>query len=71
MDNIVNSKTLAGFDLCGWKQKDGTIKLDDGQTIKEFPKEVEMCGNIYTLEYVDEVGDGINPKGMFVNAIYV
>ncbi len=45
---------VAGFELCGWKQPDGSIVLGPnpvtGSKVKEWPKEVHVCGVTYTLE---------------------
>jgi hypothetical protein len=49
---------VAGFDLCGWKQPDGTILLGSGNNavrstrVKAFPEEVELCGSVWSLESV-------------------
>lgn len=53
---------VAGLDLYGERQDDGTIKLgsapsmgDDHRThVREFPEEIEVEGVVYTLEFVKE-----------------
>jgi hypothetical protein len=47
---------IAGFDLCGWKQADGTILLGSSNDpnkatrVDKFPEVVYVCGVMYTLE---------------------
>ena len=57
---------IAGFDLVGWRHSKeklviGATSKDDkkGTTMKNFPEEVSLNGNIYTLEYTKEQGDGL------------
>lgn len=56
---------IAGFDLFGERQDDGSIKLghhnpnlpglpDKRTHVPAFPKEVEAFGAVYTLEFVKE-----------------
>jgi len=41
---------LAGFDIAGELQDDGTICLSVGDTVEAFPPEVKLLGVVYTLE---------------------
>jgi hypothetical protein len=52
--HIATDDDLAGFDLCGTRQPDGSIKLDGGAVYEDWPKEVELPGinRTYTLEHV-------------------
>ena len=46
---------IAGFDMIGWKQTDGTFILGDktyGRRVDEFPQEVHVCDVTYTLEFI-------------------
>ena len=53
---------IAGFDLLGERQDDGSIKLgskprfspDDRTHLPAFPEEVEVGGIVYKLEFVKE-----------------
>lgn len=53
---------VAGVDLIGERQSDGSIKLgsasrfgpDTRTSVPAFPEEIEVCGATYTLEYVKE-----------------
>lgn len=49
---------LSGFELYGKKNSKGKIKLHQGAVIDEFPEEITLGHNTYTLEYVetDKVG---------------
>ena len=50
---------LAGFSLSGTRLPDGTIKASLGEaTIKDWPKEMELGGNTYTLETVESFANG-------------
>lgn len=42
---------IAGFELCGYVQKNGTIRLDT-RYIKEWPNHVDFNSNTFTLENV-------------------
>lgn len=58
---------LAGFDLFGRRQSDGTIMLGIGSNptpMDDFPKEVEVLGVVYTLEYIKKNDD---PLGKLAN----
>lgn len=53
---------IAGFELFGRWLEDGRIQIGDSSYIDivdEFPPEVEVCGVVYTLEYVkpNEISD--------------
>jgi len=51
----VNKDHLAGFDLIGYRQPDGTILLGmegNQHPMADFPEEAEILGNTYTLEKV-------------------
>lgn len=46
---------IAGFELYGERQDDGTILLGfgpDKKKVDDFPEEVELTGSVYTLEFV-------------------
>jgi hypothetical protein len=49
---------IAGFELIGYRQVDGTILLGaggakgQGTPTADFPKEVTVCGATYTLENI-------------------
>jgi hypothetical protein len=46
---------VAGFDLVGHRQADGSIILGTpptSESIPEFPEEVKAFGAVYTLEYI-------------------
>ena len=55
---------VAGFDLFARLQDDGSLITTAGTVFTEFPPEVEVCGTVYTLEYVkvNEVPPG-HPTG--------
>jgi hypothetical protein len=55
---VPNKYEIAGFQLYGHKQPDGKIKLGSGRIVDEFPKEAEVCGTVYTLEFVTYNSDG-------------
>jgi len=66
----IHGQDVAGFDLCGWKLKDGSIQLESGSIIAKWPSEVELLGNTYTLEEVS--GNEPDEQGrIFQNAMYV
>ncbi len=57
---------LAGFDLAGQRQSDGTIKFyGNGRIIEEWPKEIRHNGATYTLEDVAKGEDGYE-SGIYV-----
>lgn len=66
---------LAGFDLGGYRQINGTIKLSNffhrKRYIKAWPEEISLHGVTYTLENV--VDGAVNEKTgeLWQNAIYV
>jgi hypothetical protein len=44
---------FAGFDLGGYRQTDGTVVSIGGDaTVPDWPKEIKVFGNTYTLEHV-------------------
>jgi hypothetical protein len=53
---------IAGFDLCGERQSDGSIKIgffrpglpDDRTHLPAFPEQVQVEGVTYELEFVKE-----------------
>jgi len=66
----LHGQDLAGFDLCGWQLKDGSIELASGSFIAKWPKEVELLGNTYTLEEISS--EKLDDQGrIFQNAMYV
>ena len=57
---------LAGFDLAGRRQEDGTIKLYlTDRVIDDWPKEITFHGPTYTLEKV------VKGKNGYESGIYV
>lgn len=66
----IHGQDVAGFDLCGWLLRDGTIELASGSVIARWPSEVELLGNTYTLEEIK--GDQEDNQGrIFQNVMYV
>jgi hypothetical protein len=66
MNDIEKKHFLSGFYLAGQRQPNGTLKAYLGDSvINNWPKEVEMAGNVYTFEYVVDGDDG------YESAIYV
>ena len=62
-----DSYEVAGFDIAGWRQKDGSVKFEN-RTIPRFPKEITCNGVAYALE---EVREYERKHGeMFCNAMY-
>lgn len=58
---------VAGLELVGYKQADGTIRLGDykrGKILKEFPPCVRVAGAVYTLEEVKWQADSWKPEDM-------
>lgn len=51
---------LVGFDLVGQRQPNGKLKshIYPDQEIDDWPEEVEMFGNIYTLEDIEKGNNG-------------
>ena len=52
---VAKKGDLAGFDLIGRRQDDGSIRLGargEGEALPDWPEEVELLGNVYTLEEV-------------------
>jgi len=57
---------LAGFDLAGKRLPNGKLQSYVGFTnIDDWPKEVELFGNTYTLENVIKGNDGYE-SGVYV-----
>lgn len=58
---------MAGFDLAGKRLPSGKLEsfLSDGTLLDDWPQEVELFGNTYTLE---EVVKGVNgyESGVYV-----
>lgn len=64
---------IAGVDLSGERQDDGTVKIgtkpnfgpDNRPNLPDFPEEIDVCGTIYTLEFIkknrDEAPDVVVP----------
>lgn len=62
---------IAGVDLFGRRQSDGSViigdarNLGDGTPMPDFPQEIEVCGAVYTLEFIkknkDEAPDVVVP----------
>ena len=61
---------IAGVDLFGRRQSDGSVILgghptSNGTPMPDFPQEVEVCGAVYTLEFIkknkDEAPDVVVP----------
>ena len=53
MDEFQKKHFLAGFDLAACRKDDGKLHSYLGEsTIEDFPDEIEMFGNTYTLENV-------------------
>lgn len=68
MVHYINKPELAGFDLAGERQADGTIHLQTNPTdeepnpVEEWPREATFQGDYhtYTLEYVrKQTDDGV------------
>jgi len=61
---------IAGVDIAGWKDnKSGLITIvGSGRTYKEWPDELELLGDVYTLE--DVVSGTIEETRTWQNAIY-
>jgi hypothetical protein len=48
-------REIAGFELYGIRLSNGKIRLGsdgDGDIVDNFPEEVEVINNVYTLEFV-------------------
>jgi hypothetical protein len=58
-DEDMKSAFLAGLSLSGQRQADGTLKsYTTDCVLDDWPAEVAMCGNIYTLENVIKGNNG-------------
>lgn len=66
---------IAGFDIYGERQPDGSIKIgappipdtvetDQRTHLPDFPESIEVCGAVYTLEYVkpNELSDELRAR---------
>lgn len=65
---------IAGFDIYGERQPDGSIKIgpppaqpesrDERTHLPDFPDSIEVCGAVYTLEYVkpNEISDKMRAR---------
>ena len=62
---------LAGFGLYGYRQPNGTIKLDTGKFIDDWPEEIELFGNTYTKEEVIRGEVDADTGEVFENVEYV
>ena len=61
---------VAGFDLGGWRLKNGTIKFGHpGRIIDDWPKEITLLGSTYTLEDVKKGAFDEN-DAQWENALY-
>lgn len=52
---LVRHTDLAGFDLIGRRQEDGTLKLGpfgEGEQLDDWPEEAEILGKVFILEEV-------------------
>lgn len=59
-------KDIGGLDMGGYRQPDGAILIAiSGTHLPDWPKEVYLLGNIFTLE------DVILGENSWENAIYV
>lgn len=59
MPYMARSQDIAGFDLYGERNDDGTITLGHTEpkiVVPAFPDEVELLDAVYTLEFVRENG---------------
>lgn len=50
----VKTGQIAGFEVIGYRQKDGTIKLgnQNGEQLADFPEAIETPYGIFTLELI-------------------
>lgn len=65
---------VAGFDLGGWRQPSGVIKIDGingHRFIDDWPKEIPFLGATYTLEEVTPGAVKEDTGERWENAIYV
>lgn len=54
MTYAATKEDIAGLDLIGHRQDDGSITLGSGVNLPAFPEEVEIAGATFTLEDVRE-----------------
>jgi len=50
---VLQINELASFDLCGWKQLNGVIKLNSGRFIRKWPEEIYFMGGMFVLEEIE------------------
>ena len=45
---------IAGFDIIGYRQRDGKVKLGDenGELVNDFPEEIQTPYGVFTLETI-------------------
>jgi hypothetical protein len=61
---------IAGFDIAGWLQEDGTIILTSSkEVLTEIPQEIELNKMTYTYEQMFKFA--ITEQGQFINLQYV
>lgn len=70
MNNEKLSKFLAGFDLTAEQHENGMLVSNSGASISEFPEEITLLGNTFTLEYVEQIGNTEEGHAI-LSAIYV
>lgn len=59
MNDELKKEFLGGFELVGQRQHNGKLVSYLGDSkLNEWPEEVEMCGNVYTLEGVKKGKNG-------------
>lgn len=68
LEDFQNS--IAGFELCGWRQVNGTIKLNTKKYIADWPEEIELYGTVYTKEDVIKGNLDERTGAQHENAIY-
>ena len=67
----VNTRFVAGFDLAGRLQKDGSfVSNREGIRLPAIPDEITYRDTTYTLEEIQK-GEDDPEKGQWINAIYV
>jgi hypothetical protein len=65
-------RSLAGFDLYGYRQEDGSILIGDtrDKKIDKWPDEITLFGTTFTFEEIQQ-GRFVEGKGQFENAVYL
>lgn len=60
-------KFVAGFDLAGKRLPNGKLQsyFDNGVLLDDWPQEVKLFDNTYTLDYVNKGNDGYE-TGIYV-----